>query len=385
MNQRYKGVSEGIRKDNFTGNYCAYKKVDSKTVSKTFKSLAAAKNWRMTFVPATKKISEKNLTLNDLWNLYQEQHIQNLATSTKAVRIDRWMFFNELSSIQVYDITPDVLNRFFQNKLAEAKANSSSKRLSFREEIKDLRAMLNWFKDFHDHTFSNPVTKRLFASSRIQKAKSIRDKMTAFEYLEFYSHLDTFFKDVANVQVRVAGRICEVAGLKFSNIDFDKKTVLIKDIVVYGRRKEIIEIKSNPKTGEARVCSLTPKLEEILLRRLSFKHPDSDFVFHVEGKPLEYRRIQYAYEKGLRSANLYGKFSGTHFLRHFTASLTRDVCQNIDSVQAVLGHKSVRQSEHYSGKSAGLQASAMLLVEARLDEISMSGCAVDVQTCSERQ
>lgn len=373
---RYQSIpgQKGIRKDLKSGKYEAYKKINGKRFSQYFDKISEAKAWRLTFVPTEEKIAEKSLALKDLIEYYVENHVSKLATSTRLVRLDRLKIFKELESTKVESITPDLLSRFFTRKAKEA-VEAKSKRMNFHQEIADLNAIFNYYKENFNYRFFNPVTKGLKASSVIKKNAKAKEKMSAEEFLTFFNALDPYYQDVCLVQSRLAARISEVAGLQVGSIDFKKGKIVVKDVVVWGRKKEFVELKTNPKSGEIRECFITPDLETVLKRHLKNRFQGSGYVFHVNGKPLSYRSIQHAYDHALKKVGLYGRFSGTHIIRHFTAGITRLVCGNVDAVQAVTGHKSVRLAEHYSGLPSQIQSKAITQVEDYLNGLDVQRCA----------
>lgn len=267
-------------------------------------------------------------------------------------------------------------------KVKEAKA-SKSRRYNFDAEIRDLRAILNWYRETYNYKYAVPIiAKKLRQVGTLTKDKKIKEKLSADEFILFFNALPPFYKDIALVQSRIAGRISEVAGLQIPSLDFENRIITIKEVVVYGRKKEFVELKSLPKSGEIRKCLLTDDCLEVLLRRVNLKAPSSNYVFHVDGQPLKYRSVQHAYDKALRDVDLYKKTSGTHMIRHFTATLTRLVCGNLDSVQAVTGHKSLKLVQNYGALSGSLQGDSMFKVEEFLRSKTHpvdERCAKDVQ------
>ena len=90
---------------------------------------------------------------------------------------------------------------------------------------------------------------------------------------------------------------------------------------------------------------------------------DSDkncpLVFNLNGKPLNYRMIQYHYEKALKEAGLYSKYSGTHIMRYSMATITREVTGSLDHTQAITGHKDNRMVQKYAALSNKFQFDAL--------------------------
>ncbi len=110
--------------------------------------------------------------------------------------------------------------------------------------------------------------------------------------------------------------------------------------------KTFLELKPFPKNKEPRACYITDEIMEILNRRKAFKLPDNDFVFHVEGNPLNYCTIQVNYRGAQRKSGI--PYSGTHILRHGMAKLARKVGGGLDAVMAMTGHKDIKLADHYS-------------------------------------
>lgn len=91
---------------------------------------------------------------------------------------------------------------------------------------------------------------------------------------------------------------------------------------------------------------MTNEIFEILKRRKAFRKDDCDFVFHIDGKPLNYGTIQLHYREGQRISKI--PYTGTHILRHGMAKLARKVGGGLDAVIAMTGHKDYKLADHYS-------------------------------------
>ena len=90
----------------------------------------------------------------------------------------------------------------------------------------------------------------------------------------------------------------------------------------------------------------------------------SGYVFTDDkGPPLSYREIQYNYACALKDAGLFGEFSGTHFVRHSMATITRLATGSLEATQAVTGHKNQRLVQHYAALDTSLNKEAILKVE----------------------
>ncbi len=107
-----------------------------------------------------------------------------------------------------------------------------------------------------------------------------------------------------------------------------------------------IELKAFPKNKEPRPVFITDEIFEVLKKRKAFKIQGNDYVFHVDGNPLNYGTIQVNYRGAQRKGKL--PYSGTHILRHGMAKLARQVGGGLDAVIAMTGHKDLKLADHYS-------------------------------------
>lgn len=110
--------------------------------------------------------------------------------------------------------------------------------------------------------------------------------------------------------------------------------------------KKFISLKNFPKNKEPRPIYITREISEILQRREAFRLPGNNFVFHVNGRPLNYGTIQINYRGAQRKSKI--PYSGTHILRHGMAKLARKVGGGLDAVVAMTGHKDLKLANHYS-------------------------------------
>lgn len=124
-------------------------------------------------------------------------------------------------------------------------------------------------------------------------------------------------------------RVSEICGLKLNMLNQNSI-----DVIGKGNKKRVVPL---GKKGQIRA---------ILKRRELFKDQSNGFVFHIDGKPLNYGTIQINYKKAQRRAGL--KCSGTHVLRHGMAKLARRVGGGLDAVIAMTGHKDLKLADHYS-------------------------------------
>ncbi len=237
-------------------------------------------------------------------------------------------------------------------KKAFAFENPKSRRFNFDNDLKNLKAILNWYRENYDEQFVNPILKRHKSEGFINKISKKKKKLKKHELLAFFEALESdslFWRDFAETQFYCASRVQEVAGLLISSVDFVSRTLDIENVMVWGLDKKFLYLKDSPKNDEDREVSLNDKLYEILQRRFKDRSTKSfqvckntgaklNLVFHINGRPLTYREIQYRYNKALTKAGLRNKYSSTHIMRHTMANMVRSRL-GLDSAQAVGGWK----------------------------------------------
>lgn len=414
-NRRYESVSykdvKGIRKDNKTNSFYVQKYIRSKRFFATFKTLEEAADWKKNFHPSLnlkpltrlkkEKVIEKinrlgvefkahdeilikngndfGYTFSDVWELYVAKHLTQVEKSTFDRKVQNAKFFyDKLMKTPMVNFTADFISEYLAMKKDESIHNSKSNRFNFNDDLKSLKAILNWYRENIDAQFVNPVLKRHKQEGVIKKVTKKKKKMRRHELIAFFNALELegdLWKDFAEVQFYFSGRVQEAAGLQWSSVDFIEGVVEIENVAVWGPRKTFQYLKDSPKNGEERFVPMNERIFSILKRRFELKHPfkvedkrtgkmvSTDFVFHLNGRPLEYRQIQYRYNKALKKAGLDHKFSSTHILRHSMANLVRERL-GIEHVQAVGGWKTRELVEHvYTNQPTHLNRDALKNIE----------------------
>ena len=197
---------------------------------------------------------------------------------------------------------------------------------------------------------------------------------------EFFSALPELYRDLAMTQFYCAGRIGEVAGIQISNIYADQEYFLIKDSVAWCNSSKVFEyLKPYPKNKESRRVHIHVRLREIIERRLKARKPGSNFLFHVEGRPLNYCTIQSNYRMAQMKTGI--PYTGTHCLRHGMATLARRVGgMGLDSVIAMTGHKDLKLADHYSKVDGEVQKETSLKILNHIENLGLALAEREKQT-----
>lgn len=205
-----------------------------------------------------------------------------------------------------------------------------------------------------------------------QKNNNLNNKKSAQNNLEeavkFFYVLPELYRDLVVMQYLIAGRIGEVAGIQLKNIDLENKILTIKETCIWcNANKTFVELKPFPKNKHLRQCHVTSLMLDIIKRRMKFKTKGCNFLFHIEGKPLNYCTIQSQLRNAQRKID--SKYAGTYIFRHGIATLVRKLTNSLDVVQAMTGHQDRDLADQYSQIDDNVQKETAEIVEKHLKDI----------------
>jgi integrase len=236
------------------------------------------------------------------------------------------------SGYYVFDITPRVMDQYKSERLEKVSPSTVNR------EIACLRHMLNKAKDWR-YIKSNPI-------SGMKMLKEPPGRLRFLNEEEIEKLLDAslpYLRSIVITALNTGMRRSEILNLKWSDIDFRRKAIILKET----KNNEIREIPIN----------------DLLFRELK-KIPlqiRSDFVFcNRQGEP--YQKVHKGFRAALKRAGI--KDFRFHDLRHTFASHLVMNGVNLRAVQQLLGHKDIRMTMRYSHLSQEhLQAAVNTLSE----------------------
>jgi integrase len=291
--------------------------------------------------------------------MMQKVHLPTLATTTRSIWLRRYGPWKKLEHLPMDEITPPKVTSFvqtlakhFSSDFYQSSGRGRASRCNLNNELNLFVTIFNWYKESEEFekeaiALTNPIKKKHKKMGFIKPVPDRRKKITLDHAMTFFEHLEQIYSELAQMQFYTAGRVGEVSGLQWSNIDLKNKRMLIKHSCVWCMtNKTFIELKPFPKNKEARAVYITDEIAKVLKRRMAFKQKGSDYVFHIDGRPLNYCTIQVQYKKAQTKGDL--PYSGTHILRHGMAVLARRVGGGLDAVIAMTGHKDIKLADHYS-------------------------------------
>lgn len=362
--KNYKKIkgAKGIYQNEITHKYLVEKRVSGKLHTSTFLSLYEAKQWQKKFDGTKVKVENeqsKCSTLKEVWESMQRNHFPILATSTKDIWHRRYKLIQTLEHLPMDQITPSKISDWviywvthFSTEDYQNSGRGRSGRCNLNNELNLFVCIFNWYKQselFEKEALllTCPVKKKHKKMGFIKPLPDKRKQIELKDAFLFFEFLQPLYRDLAKMQFFTAGRIGEVSGIQWKNVDLKNRRLLIKETCVWDMTlKTFIELKPFPKNREPRAVFITDEIMEVLLRRQAFKLPANDYVFHVDGNPLNYGTIQVNYRAAQRKSGV--PYTGTHILRHGMAKLARQVGGGLDAVIAMTGHKDLKLADHYS-------------------------------------
>ena len=369
--QGYVGIKQHLR----TKKFQATVKVKNKRLKRSFRTLRQAVAWRKEFDQSITLPNGEmdSSTLKTVWDTMQAVHFPTLARSTQQIWIRRYHLLKDLEDLRMHKITPSVITSWVERHVGYYKSDEyvdlcrgNAKRCNLNNELNLLTTIFNWYKTHESFEkeaipLSNPVRTKHKKASFI-RVKPIKKRAIELEdALKFFMYLKPLYRDLAMIQFFTASRIGEVSGLQWNRIDLERREMTIMETCNWDMSSKMyIGLNPHPKNKEPRPVYLTDELVEILHRRNAQRKAGCNFVFHVEGEPLNYCTIQVNYRGAQRKAQL--PYTGTHILRHGMATLARKVGGGLDAVIAMTGHKDIKLADHYSKLTNEVQKETSLKV-----------------------
>ena len=173
------------------------------------------------------------------------------------------------------------------------------KRGSFVEELKSLKAVLNWYKNFLNEDFNVPITKKHKQLCFLRHKPPRRpdyfikpeDAKAWVEWLKEHRSYPVYWR-LASFMLLTGTRISEACGLKWDAVDLDQSIVRILRRVSWDRRNKIPTLEDVTKTSSSTRILILPKRLQTVFYQMK-KEAVSDLVFtNQEGGLLKYNAIQ---------------------------------------------------------------------------------------------
>lgn len=271
------------------------------------------------------------------------------------------LYFGSLLNLSIYEISPQRIDFWLDELKAPGSwTMKSRKRKTFKNELKLLSTILSYYGTYHDDPdFRFPIKKRHRLGIELHR-KTVKQKDLGEDaFLKFRDALKSeVMAALATVQYYQALRISEAAALHWEDVDIDpsqpaNSRLRIQRIVVWPRKKELDSFlqegfKNSKANDGLKEQPVFPETFETLSK---IHGPGArGLIFTVEGKHLEYRSIQSAYDRAFKKAGL--PFSGTHVMRHGGCRRVYNQEGDLAVAQQLLGNSDLKSTLVYAKRNA---------------------------------
>lgn len=265
-------------------------------------------------------------------------------TFSKYKRLIETHIVPVIGSVNIKSITSTYINKFLYEKTENGRLDGSGglspgyvKTLSFILNSSLKFAAQEGLCNFIAGSIITPPNK-----PRKLDVLSVNEQMI----LEHYISNNLNEKNIGILLSLYAGlRIGEVCALKWSDINFDEKTIHIKDTVsrISIVTEESAQTKTKLQINDAKTYSSnrTIPIPEILYKLLfQFRNNNSAFILKGSSYPyVDPRTLQYAFHKTLKKCGL--RNINYHTLRHTFATRCIESGMDVKSLSEILGHSNV--------------------------------------------
>ncbi len=295
--------------------------------------------------------SEKNLngidhkvTLREVWEKYKNLQLPTLSEAARVNKLSRMeRFLGPIWEMRMCELTPQTISEY----LVWAKENyiqTSSQKFNFTKETKDFRSILSWYIEQFDYKYVNPI-KPMHRKLGVIKECPVKNRKISLEEMQaFLAELPPMYHSMAVLQFFGAMRIGEVAGILKKNIDLERRTLTVREVLIWIRGTP--KIKNLPKNNSVREVFLNETMVKIIERLLRESPSQIEHLFTVKGLPIRYSLIAWHYNQAWKRAGL-TKFRGTHAIRYCSSQTIRALTGSLDSVMSITG-QSASMANMYS-------------------------------------
>jgi integrase len=235
--------AKGIYQNKSTHKYFVEKRIKGKLYSESFLSLFEAKQWQKKFDGTAiqdDSIEGDFSNLKDVWESMQRNHFPILATSTKDIWIRRYKLLETIEHLPMNKITPSKITDWviywvshFSTEEYQSGGRGKAGRCNLNNELNLFVSIFNWYKQselFEKEALALTCPVKL-KHRKMGFIKTLPDKRKQIQLADaflFFDFLRPLYQDLAKMQFFTAGRIGEVAGIQWANVDIKNRRLLIK-------------------------------------------------------------------------------------------------------------------------------------------------------------
>ena len=245
----------------------------------------------------------------------------------------------------LYEITPEMIERYRTERLLQ-KTNRGNlvSPVHLNRELACLKCMFNRAVDW-GRVSVNPVRKVKFVKENNSRTRFLERE----ELKTLVDSSDERLKAVILFAVNTGMRLGEIQGLKWGEVDFARGFITLRET----------------KNGETRFVPMNRTVKETLLNLKMTAKDLNSYIFCNKFGNLYNPRVPF--KRALTKAKISDfKF---HDLRHTAASYLAMSGIDLNTIRAILGHKSIRMVLRNAHLSDTHQANAVAVLDEQMDTI----------------
>lgn len=335
-----KELGQGLsqRKD---GKYSARISIKGKRKEKYFEKISEARKWLRTMAYEAehgKTVLADDMTVEQ-WFFYWIENIKKDTVRYNTIRNykERYTYNikDEIGTLKLLEVKPlhcqEVLNKMYDKGYAYGTMQQT--RIT----------MFNMFQSALENDFLlvNPVRKSVkckYKETKERRVLTVEEQEKFLECAKGTLHCEEFA-----LILQTGMRVSEVMGLKWSDVDFNKRSISIERILHFRKKEEKFEFGEPKSRSSIREIPMTDECYKLLKEHkkkkiISMEFPDLVFI-NEEGRPTKSSTYDSAIAKITRKAGM-ENFS-MHCLRHTFATRCIECGMRPKTLQKILGHANI--------------------------------------------
>lgn len=266
---------------------------------------------------------------------------------------NRFLKDSAISNVPIRELTPRDYIKFFENLTKD--------RHFTHKRISNLKSLLNKMYSYairEDLVDYNPIKSvdfsefNYFVPDNSEQVYTLENRDKLLEYL--YNIKEPYALAI-QLDFQLTCRIGELKGLRWANIDFQRRTITINTQALKQRHlnddlsfsqssvEVVSRIKGNTESGK-RVLKITQEAERIL-RIAKEINPNGEFVFMPYGKVMLTDTFNEYLKKYCACAHV--PYFSSHKIRFTTCSMLYQTSDDIVEVSRAMGHSQTATTVHY--------------------------------------
>jgi site-specific recombinase XerC len=353
--------------------FYARKKRRGKYEYQSFENIPEARTWLNGEQEPEAKATEEHLTesgetFGDVVAEFKKRKYPLLALGTR----DQYekllgLYFAPLLSVSMADFKPLVVDEWIdwlKSDTAGFLANPNRK--AFKHELQLLTTILSYYREYRDDSdFANPIKRRHRQAINLNRERRATPKdLTESEFLKFREHLRSsprggMMTNLATIQFYHALRINEAAGLFWEDVHLDmqdpanSRLRIVRSVQWIRRRGNRARIVAGFKNSKAlsgvKEQPLNKETFDLFMSMRAANPDPRGLIFQENGVPLEYRWIQYAYDRGFKRAKL--PYTATHVMRHGGTRKVYNETGDLAIAGQILGNTTTQSVQVYARRN----------------------------------